>query len=416
MSEASKKENLKGLFVNPKTRLVIIVTSVVMFLFVLFAYTAFKRDDPPPALESSVSVSQGPSLSSIPGQTDNPKYAEAAANENENQFNFAEKTGGTSLPVPVQLDTSQSDLNSNNAGISDIGINREQVQVAPTTYVPPLPPVQQPVTPVYVQNNRNNLNTINQALGDQTSVLLGAWLPTGMTIEEDYTGQQNQQNQRPAQQAIQTLAANNINNQNVVQQVQQKPNNSSNKVMIKAGEIFPAILKTGVNTDEPSPVLAEIVGGEFKGATLIGAVKTANNNRAESVVLQFNTLTMPGINGSVSIQAYAINLDTSRTGLATDVDHHYFERYGLMIAAAFIGGYGQAVAESGSTVTTNPLGGTTVSTPTKTSKQIAQIALGKTGATLGQNLGQNINRPTTIEVAPGTPMGVLFMEDIKEEK
>ena len=187
-------------------------------------------------------------------------------------------------------------------------------------------------------------------------------------------------------------------------------------VLMKAGTIYPAILKTGVNTDEPGPVLAEIVAGPYKGSTLIGQVTTGGNSRAESVALQFNLLNPAKGDRSIQLQAYAINPDTSRTGLASNVDHHYLERYGLIFASAFLGGYGQAVAQSGSTVTTNALGGSVVTNPVRTPEEITKIALGQVGTSMGQALGQNASIPTTIRVNPGVSVGVLIMQDVLSAK
>ena len=42
------------------------------------------------------------------------------------------------------------------------------------------------------------------------------------------------------------------------------------------------------------------------------------------------------------IDAFAIDLATARTALASDVDHHALERWGSLLAASFLEGYGNA--------------------------------------------------------------------------
>ena len=53
----------------------------------------------------------------------------------------------------------------------------------------------------------------------------------------------------------------------------------------KAGDIHVAVLETGVNSDEPSPILAKIVSGPLKGTRLIGSI----NVTGEKVILAFTT-------------------------------------------------------------------------------------------------------------------------------
>lgn len=63
-----------------------------------------------------------------------------------------------------------------------------------------------------------------------------------------------------------------------------------------------AVLTTDVNSDEPGPVLAKIVSGTFQGGTLIGSL----SNQGEKVLLTFNTLSMPGIPRSISINSGSV--------------------------------------------------------------------------------------------------------------
>jgi type IV secretory pathway VirB10-like protein len=407
MSERS--ENLKGLMANPRTRLVVILTTVALSLGVVFAYAAFKRSAVPPQLQADVKVGGGPELNSVPGTTSNPKYAQAAATSNNDKFNSAEKTGGSSLPVPIKLDDNSKSIGDSS---TNIGGPQKTAEVTPPPvpqYVPS-PPVPQPVA---YQQQTIALNNTPQNLGRQVDVLLERWAPTGQVMETDYTGGAN------ANRGTGSQAYGSTPNVSLTQGQQMTSGNvmaAPQTVLVKAGTIYPAILKTGVNTDEPGPVLAQIVSGPYKGATLIGQVTTGGNSRAESVALQFNLLNPVQGDRSIQLQAYAINPDTSRTGLASDVDHHYLERYGMIFASAFLSGYGQAVAQSGSTVTTNALGGTTISNPVRTPDQISKIALGQVGTTVGQAIGQNANMPTTIRVNPGTSVGVLVMQDVLSAK
>jgi type IV secretory pathway VirB10-like protein len=423
MSEKSK--NLKGLMTNPRTRLTIIVTGVVVGVMVVIGLAMSKRT-PPPQSAAQVNLGNAPSIDSTPGVTNNPKYAEAANAAANQQFSQAENVGGSSLPPPVKLEEgvggSISDGKTKLEGPPKVEEPKPVVQTQVSVAPPPvmqtqvqIPVVQQPqVVPVYqsAQTYQTATNSLLPQTGSrQVEVLLDRWAPTGQNMEFDYTGTGKNMNQNSGN-------FGNNPNVNIMNGGDPSVNTASNmtisqpQIAMKAGTVMSAILKTGVNTDEPGPILAEVVSGPFKGSTLIGKITGGNNTRGESVALSFDLLNMPNAPKSYTIQAYAINPDTSRTGLATSVDRHYLERFGLLFASSFMQGYGSAMSQSGAVVTQNAFGGTTTSNPTRTSAEITKIALGQVGQNVGQAIGQNANRPITIQVAQGTAIGVLIMQDI----
>ncbi len=188
--------------------------------------------------------------------------------------------------------------------------------------------------------------------------------------------------------------------------------NSTSNVAVapiaKAGTIYNAIIETAVNSDEESPVLARIVSGPLKGTRLIGTFK----NLGEKVAIVFTTANIPSYDKTVKINAYAIDTNSSRTAIADDVDHHYFLRYGVLLATSFVSGYSQALAQSGATTTTS-LTGTTTTNPTYSSSQLNKVALGQVGQQISSDVKQQFNnlRPT-IYVNSGTAVGILLMDDL----
>lgn len=185
--------------------------------------------------------------------------------------------------------------------------------------------------------------------------------------------------------------------------------------MIKTGDILFAVVDTSVNSDEPSPILATVVAGRFKGAKLIGSFNLPNN--ANKMIITFNTMSVPGADRSTSISAVAIDTDTARTALSSDTNHHYLSRYGSLFAASFLQGFGNAFQSANTTIT---IGGTTAGPGTTTiSNGINRSALENAViglATVGQNWAQvaqkNVNRPITVQVFSGTSIGVLFTQDL----
>jgi intracellular multiplication protein IcmE len=157
------------------------------------------------------------------------------------------------------------------------------------------------------------------------------------------------------------------------------------------------------------------VSGSLKGAKLIGSFNLPAN--ASKMVVSFNTLSIPGVDKTISINAYAIDPNTARTALSSQTDHHYLERYGALFASTFIEGFGNAFQSANTTITVGGTGGTsntTVSNGVGNSLlENAVIGLATVGKAWGQVAAQNMSRPTTIELFAGTGVGVLFTQDLK---
>lgn len=184
--------------------------------------------------------------------------------------------------------------------------------------------------------------------------------------------------------------------------------------ILKAGTILFAVLESAVNSDEPGPVLARIVQAPLKNTTLIGAMQTSSNKHAEGILLSFSTVNIPDRIRSYSISAMAIDPNTARTAIASDIDHHYLLRWGTIFAATFLQGYSKAVAQSGTTVQSSTSGAQTNSTTTQAPlnpKQQIYQGIGDMATAWGQGVSTFSNRPTTITINPGVSIGILLTSD-----
>ncbi|KTD19359.1 protein IcmE (DotG) [Legionella lansingensis] len=186
------------------------------------------------------------------------------------------------------------------------------------------------------------------------------------------------------------------------------------KAIIKTGDVMFAVLDTSVNSDEPSPILATIVTGKFKGAKLIGSFNLPSN--ADKMVISFNTMSVPGAPHTTSISAYAIDPNTARTAIASKVNHHYLLRYGSLFASSFIEGFGNAFQSANTTVTIGGTGGgdniTVQNGIGRSALENAIIGLATVGKSWGQVAQQQFSTPTTVEVYSGTGLGILFTQDV----
>jgi intracellular multiplication protein IcmE len=180
---------------------------------------------------------------------------------------------------------------------------------------------------------------------------------------------------------------------------------------IPAGKILFASLDTSLNSDEPGPVLATIVQGNvnginLKGARLLGSFRREN----KKVLLTFNNISTSFSNSSQTISAVAIDPETARTALASNVDSHYLLRYGTLLASSFITGLGQATMQSGSEIQ-NTIFSSTVTTASLSASEKALVALGQAGQQLGNATAPYFNTPPTVTLNSGISLGILFMAD-----
>lgn len=187
---------------------------------------------------------------------------------------------------------------------------------------------------------------------------------------------------------------------------------SSSPPIIKAGAILYAVLDTAVNSDYPdSPVMATIVAGKYKGAKVLGKINTVQNG--QRVMLTFDKLTEASWPTGLTINAYAIDPDTARTAVATDVNNHYMLRYGSLFASSFLQGLGQAISESGTTVSSDD-GVVTSSTDDLNTEETILVALGTVGQNASGEVNKLVNTPPTVKVKAGVGIGILFMDDVSD--
>ncbi|MDR3492497.1 MAG: TrbI/VirB10 family protein [Gammaproteobacteria bacterium] len=180
--------------------------------------------------------------------------------------------------------------------------------------------------------------------------------------------------------------------------------------IIKAGTILFAVLETAVDSDYPdTPVMATIVQGKFKGAKLLGKLALAAGQ--DRVSLNFNLIDMEGWPTTKPVTAFAMDPDTARTVLASNVNYHYMLRYGSMFASSFVSGYASAIQSSGG-VTSVGSGVSTATAPVLSPASKIAVGIGQVGTTIGAAMSSYFNTPTTVKVTAGVGIGILFMADV----
>lgn len=177
--------------------------------------------------------------------------------------------------------------------------------------------------------------------------------------------------------------------------------------MYKAGDIIFGVMETSVNSDEPGPVMAKVVSGPLAGSKVVGSFRRVE----DQVIIEFTLLNAPDVIQSLPVKAVAIDPETARTALATDVDYHRLLRYSTLFGAAFLQGMGDAVLASIQPDFQLENDVFTVNSVTVGTRDQVIVGLGEVGRKAGEKMDKVFDMPPTVTVDSGTAVGLLFLQD-----
>lgn len=416
-------ENVKGLVKNKSTRVVIILTfGVVIAGLIVANMTTSNQQNRPKDLQAAIDPAVSPTNSKpVPGTSDNPQHNEAIKEFNRKAAEEAKKSGASVQPIlsnsgsgsekdPFDLMPKKPDGTGKPVDVSvplPAPIPKPaQPIAAPAPVQPQQPQIAQPVA-----QKPQSLMQAERDMAQAMAGLLNSWTPTGQKAEITFVN-------KPLTGSVAAMQQGDLAGQQMTGGMPQgaaqvDPSaQQQKKVSIKAGSILHAVVITSVNSDEPGPVLAQIVTGPYAGGRLIGKFELTKDD--PKLILTFSTLTMQNADRSYQLNSYAIDPGTARTALASDVDNHYLSRYGMFAAATFLKGYSKAISQSGTTQTVGvgAAGLTTTTTfPEMDNRKIALSALGEVGAEVAGQLKGGLSRSPTVTLNSGSEIGILVMQD-----
>lgn len=175
---------------------------------------------------------------------------------------------------------------------------------------------------------------------------------------------------------------------------------------VKIGDVFYAINQMAINSDAASPVVATIVMGPLKGAKVFGAFERNDT----TLVVAFNRLVLPDGGSTVNMTGFAVDPQTSSADVSSDVDTHFWSRWGSLLAASFLQGFGEAMTDKNESATVDTGNTVVTSRDGKSYKDVTLEAFGKVGENAATILMQNFNRPPTVYLNAGQPLGVLILD------
>jgi intracellular multiplication protein IcmE len=393
-------ENFKTVSSNPRTRMVMLATAAILIALIVIGFVG-THNSKPQAVTESAKTDTPPTVDSTPGTSTDPTYHKLQKQSNDKAADEAEAQGHTSLPVLVgaNLPPSAADPvipTATNPLPTPSGLPPTPAQPAPVpqsgqppSSTPPTPP-EKPVS--------------SQAMQGQVTGYLEKWGPGFKGGQEfNYVGAKATP-ASPAQGSPAQTPGGQASGQN-----EKGETASAGPSFVRAGTIIPALLLTPIDSTKPGPVLAQITTGPLAGSRLIGQFQASEN----SVAVVFNTISNPAWDRTYKVNAFAVGPDAS-PGLATSVNRHSFKKYASLLAGAFLAGMGDAISQSATTTTIIPNVGISQTGRKLSTKEVAQIAVGKVGMKVAEDVEQRGNQPPTIKVQGQNgayPIGLLFLEN-----
>ena len=197
--------------------------------------------------------------------------------------------------------------------------------------------------------------------------------------------------------------------------------------LITAGSVMPAVLISGINSELPGPILAQVRENVFdtatgrwvlipQGSKLIGAYKTDAVYGQERVQIAWNRLIFPNAS-SMDIPEMPGADDAGYAGFSDQVNNHYLKTFGTaallsVISAgqmvgqmgAFGGGMGFSGPYGYGYTTPNQMSLLSEMGGAAASQQLGQVAQG--------SLQRGMNIPPTLEIRPGYQFNVMVTNDL----
>ena len=342
-------------------------------------------------------LAKPPSLNEAPGGAASPYMRQQTELANKARSDQAIANGGSAMPspigqstdveAPVAKDTQLNELRAETENLKK-QVQQQQVQQQQAQ--------QQPRQPEQFDNS------MAEAMQRQLQQLMEGWAPKGI---KNVTVVKSDAQKGEEGIVLKEPRTGDVRDQNLL------PSSGQGKIVVSAGTVSYAQLLTEANSDVPGPILAQIVSGPLAGARAVGSFQVTNNYE-KYLVLKFNIADKKG--KDYTINAIALDPDTTLGGMATEVDERYVSRVLLPAAAGFLQGMGQALSTGQSSITTN--GTTSISTQAGNGyKQGIYNGMSLAAQTMGQFFQNqaNLTKPL-VRVAAGTPMGLFFVAPVRE--
>lgn len=193
--------------------------------------------------------------------------------------------------------------------------------------------------------------------------------------------------------------------------------------MITAGNVIPALLVSGLDSDLPGTILAQVGENVFdtatgryllvpQGSKLVGTYQSASVYGQERVQISWERLIFPNAS-SIELAGMPGADQSGYAGFTDQIDHHYLQTFGTALLMSSISAgqmVGQLTAFGSSTY--SPYGYAPPSQWALAGEAAGAGASGQLGQVGQQSLQQGMNRPPSLKIRAGYEFNVMVTRDL----
>ena len=190
---------------------------------------------------------------------------------------------------------------------------------------------------------------------------------------------------------------------------------------IKTGAVIPAVMVTGINSDLPGNIIAQVSQNVWdtangrqllipQGSKLFGVYDSRVVYGQERVLVAWNRLVFPD-GSAFTLGAMPGNDMSGYAGYTDEVNNHYLRIFGSAVLMSLMSG---GMAYTMDTMSGNSNNGMN-STPTMQQEMASALAAQLGQATM-QLLQKNLNIKPTLEIRPGYQFNVIVTKDLVFQK
>jgi type IV secretory pathway VirB10-like protein len=193
---------------------------------------------------------------------------------------------------------------------------------------------------------------------------------------------------------------------------------------VMAGSVIPAVLVSGINSDLPGPILAQVSQNVFDSATgksllipqggrLIGTYRNASANGQQRVQIAWQRLIFPNTS-SMDLPQMPGADQAGYAGFTDQVNNHYLSTFGTAALTSLISA-GEMVGQMATFGGGAGYGAYGYYQPNQwamSGEMAGSAASGQFGSLGQQMLGNGMNHPPTIEIRPGYQFNVMVTADL----
>jgi type IV secretory pathway VirB10-like protein len=193
---------------------------------------------------------------------------------------------------------------------------------------------------------------------------------------------------------------------------------------VMTGSVIPAVMVSGINSDLPGPILAQVSESVFdsasgktllipQGSRLVGVYRNASSYGQQRVQIAFQRLIFPDTS-SMDLPQMPGSDQGGYAGFTDEVNNHYLATVGTAALTSLISA-GQMVGQMaafGGGGTYGPYGYSQPNQWAMAGETAGSAGSAQLGGVGEQMLGKGLNRPPTIEIRPGYEFNVMVTEDL----